>query len=219
MEHDKETHRRCATIEKQREAESGVEIPFHLKPVVIGTNQAGEIITSCVLSPDMDASADRREKQRPLTTTEVFVMRLLDEAIAKAGSAPKPENTKPAPGVKVVPYDLLRRYYLSRTASDNQKEDTRRAALRRVCKKLVVDQILDSTSTLKKYGYDDYTTLRNVTRIQGRKNPVVVRFVVKYRVCRAGPFQMSCEYYTCRATRTTRHTRQNPKCSNLNRVG
>jgi hypothetical protein len=70
-------------------------------------------------------------------------MRLLDEAIAKAGSAPKPENTKPAPGVKVVPYDLLRRYYLSRTASDNQKEDTRRAALGRVCKKLVVDQILD----------------------------------------------------------------------------
>ena len=84
---------RTATVVKQRDLAKGSTFGFRLDPVVLGRNQHGEDVTTCVVSPDAAASVPARER---LTEDQRGWHRDLVDAFAEPDA---PQLRIPVPGM------------------------------------------------------------------------------------------------------------------------
>jgi hypothetical protein len=125
---DDATKTSLATVIKQRDGEVGAAIPFKVKPVILGTNRAGQIVTSCVVVDSHDTPA-KPVKLPTLSVKQKLALDALSHALDVHGQPAPPHNHIPA-SATVVDEDLWRRFYLSGTSTDGQSEDTRRKAFR-----------------------------------------------------------------------------------------
>jgi hypothetical protein len=117
-----------AEVIKQRDGEIGAPIPFKLKPVILGTNKVGQIVSSCVVIGTTDKPV-KRARLKPLADKQKLALDALKKALDAHGQTTPGHNYIP-PSAIVVNEELWRRFYLSTTSSDGQSEDTRRKAWR-----------------------------------------------------------------------------------------
>lgn len=71
---------RAATVTKQKDGEDGKEFQFKLAETVIGEDEDGDAITSCVV--EHRDGPTRRRPSKPLTPRQELVLRTLDECMA-----------------------------------------------------------------------------------------------------------------------------------------
>jgi len=62
IEVTREGDHRCWRLEKSKDGEDGLEVPFRLEVVEVGEDEGGEAITSCVVVPDEDAKTATRSR-------------------------------------------------------------------------------------------------------------------------------------------------------------
>lgn len=76
---------RVATVTKMKDGEDGKEYAFRLHEVVLGQDEDGDDITSCVVEA-RDASMPISQHMKHATPTQLLVMRVLDTATGMAGA-------------------------------------------------------------------------------------------------------------------------------------
>ena len=71
---------RSIKVDKVKEAEDGAKKYFRLKPVVIGTDEGGEDITSCVVEP-VDETQVGKDQDKPLTKSQIYALESFHTAL------------------------------------------------------------------------------------------------------------------------------------------
>lgn len=106
-------HDRVATITKQKDGEDGAEFGFKLRTVPIGVNEAGDVISSCVLEHGAAVAKDKR-RAGPKGEIEKAVWQVVMDLQGLDGAAPTT--------------DAVLTEYANRTPHDPAlgKRDTRR---------------------------------------------------------------------------------------------
>jgi hypothetical protein len=100
----------------------GNELAFRLEHVVVGTDEDGEDISSCIVVPVEDDATPKPEKKSKLTPKDELARRALADITADQGKPP-PATWGLPNGVQVVPTETWRSTLLSR---DVVEEDRRR---------------------------------------------------------------------------------------------
>jgi hypothetical protein len=97
-------------IEKQRDGAAGETLRFKLKPVDVGLNARGKMVTSCIVEHLDDASpASGERRKRKLSGAQARALTLLQDAVARDGEIPPASNHIP-PNVRCVREELWRQY-------------------------------------------------------------------------------------------------------------
>lgn len=76
---------RAATITKMKDGEDGKQYGFRLGEVVLGEDEDGFPVTSCVVE-HVDGPVQRERHVKPLTPAQQLVLRVLDDAMDLAGA-------------------------------------------------------------------------------------------------------------------------------------
>jgi KaiC/GvpD/RAD55 family RecA-like ATPase len=125
-----------ATIVKQRDGETGTQIPFRLHQVPLGMDADGELVTSCIVEPTNPGTTPAATRPPMLSAKLQIALDTLEKTIGAHGEAAPPHNHIPA-SATVVSLDLWRRFYLAGTiVTEGHSEDTRRKAWRRAGEEL-----------------------------------------------------------------------------------
>jgi len=75
---------RAATITKMKDGEDGKQYGFRLGEVVLGEDEDGFPVTSCVIE-HIDGPVQRERREKPLTPVQQLVLRTLDDLMDLAG--------------------------------------------------------------------------------------------------------------------------------------
>jgi hypothetical protein len=125
-----------ATVEYVKDGAEGLTIASRLEAVMVGTDDNGDEIWSCVIEP-VDAPAAAPAPAKKLPAAAQLALDQLRNAIKKAGEELPHGNHVPA-GARGVSIDLWRRYcYAAGIAEDDKSEDTKSKAFRRAFQTLV----------------------------------------------------------------------------------
>jgi hypothetical protein len=106
-----------ATVTKQRDGPTAGEVAFRLQPVLLGTDQDGEEVTSCIIEPLNQPQATRPRRQHRLSNKQKIALDILRKALAEVGVAAPPSNHIPS-AATVVDVDLWRRYFYAAVESN-----------------------------------------------------------------------------------------------------
>ncbi len=126
---------RSWTLAKSKDGKDGEEKPFTLETVEVGTDEDGELITSCVVSTEGAQLPSKRPAR--LSKNTKAALECLVSAIHQHG-IPAPTQLAgeiPDPPERVVTDDQWRREFCARAKPDG-KPDTRRKAFTRARKEL-----------------------------------------------------------------------------------
>jgi hypothetical protein len=130
-----------AQVTKQRDAETGAVFAFRLKPVELGHDQRGKVITSCILQPleegHVDASKPKAKKAHPLPPDYQRALDFLHDAVADVG---QPLNRLGLPNLKAVTLNQWREHLRRRGLYDG--DDDARSWFRRVKARLIGDRLI-----------------------------------------------------------------------------
>jgi len=98
------------TFELMKDGAQGMTMRCRLKPVDVGADAHGKMITSCVVE-HIDAPATPAERKRApkLTPAQKLALKMLHEAIGTGGEIPPTSNHIP-PNTRCVNEELWRRY-------------------------------------------------------------------------------------------------------------
>jgi hypothetical protein len=129
-----------ATVEWMKDGPEGAVIASKLKVIEIGTDENGEIVTSCVVEDAEEPAASKSANGR-LSPKDKIALDTLKRAVAAHGK-PAPGHNHIPPSATVVDVDTWRRFYLAGTSADDQSDDTRRKAWRDARDRLMAHQII-----------------------------------------------------------------------------
>src|SRR5262249_52635393 len=107
---DEETKVRTATLDKQKDGESGLGIPFELMQVEVGKRQIdGRPITSCVVLPvggklELKVKGRAQDRTINLTSQQKNILTALKDALAENGEPPPAKLKLPRQIATVVQY-------------------------------------------------------------------------------------------------------------------
>jgi hypothetical protein len=134
---DDTTKTSTVTMHKQRDAEMPPPFSFGLKPVILGMNRAGQIVTSCVVVPTEHAPKPKTKAQqaKKLSPVGKIGLEALRKAVDKAGAAPPGSNDIPQ-SARVVETELWRKCFYAMTPLDDDDDpkkakDARKHAFQR----------------------------------------------------------------------------------------
>lgn len=116
---------RTAVLDKQKDGESGLKIPFELHQVEVGRRQIdGKPITSCVCLPAggqhtvrTEGSGSSRDRTATLSAEDTLIYQALQNAIEEHGETPSPMLKLPKAITKVVHAKHWKEAYMAK-ASD-----------------------------------------------------------------------------------------------------
>ncbi|MFH0297229.1 AAA family ATPase [Bradyrhizobium sp. 31Argb] len=118
------------TVETMKDDEPSAPMACRLERVELGTDDEGELITSCIMVETDEAAAAKRPKK--LTGMEKLALDQLRELSAELGVRSAASNHIPH-NVRVVPKELWRKYFHNKHPSDDA-DTTRKAFVRAVAK-------------------------------------------------------------------------------------
>ena len=122
-----------ATLEWMKDGPEGDAIVSRLKVVEIGANDAGEIITSCIIEPsDTKPAAEKTS----ISFAQKRALSLLTEAINTAGTVPPACDHIP-PRTPCVSVELWRNYCYAGAISNSEEPDAKRKAFKRASEGLL----------------------------------------------------------------------------------
>ncbi len=116
---------------KQRDQERGAPLHFKLRPVELGRNEFGEVVTSAVV----DESEPPKQKRKPLSGKNEIAMQALDDALRDHGDK-KSGNFYPS-NRKVVHIDHWRKACGDHGITEGTTEAAARMAFKRAKDKLM----------------------------------------------------------------------------------
>jgi hypothetical protein len=97
---DEASGSKTATVVKQREMSKGATFGFRLDPVILGNNDHGEEVTTCIVETLQAAAAARRpDRKRLLTVGEQGWLRDINDLFASPGQA----TDGVIPGIGLLP--------------------------------------------------------------------------------------------------------------------
>jgi len=128
-----------ASVRKQRDGEEDQEFSFKLQRVVLGEDNDGDPITTCVVIPV--ESVDNPVPKTRVTGATKVALDLLKRAIADAGEAPPPSNQIPG-HVRVVRSSLWKAYCEKGQIADGETPDAIRKAFKRAAERLQAAEII-----------------------------------------------------------------------------
>jgi hypothetical protein len=145
---DEETKIRTATLDKQKDGESGSQIRFELWPVVVGQRQIdGKDITSCVTLPatgavELRGSGRQGDRRVNLSDRNSIILSSLQKAMAEHGEPLPPVLVGKLPKSirTVVQYKYWRDAFFA--VAGEMSEDVRKKAISRAGEKLLVLRII-----------------------------------------------------------------------------
>ncbi len=118
---------RCAFVSKQRDYQGGEEFPFQLQSVLLGMDQDGDDVTSCVVA---EAEQDpTRTARKGLGGTQKIIAETFDQMLGDGLGKPNPGGVgMPPPGrFLTVPLDDLRRHAIGKMDAANTRDAWRKA--------------------------------------------------------------------------------------------
>jgi hypothetical protein len=125
------------TLEHMKDGPEGDMMRLGLKVVDVGLDDYGKAISSCVIEHlDAPAAGERRDTAKKLPSAQKIALRLLHEAIAKAGEKPSPADAIPL-GKACVTEDLWRSYCYAGGISGGNTQEARRVAFNRAAEGLL----------------------------------------------------------------------------------
>lgn len=124
-----------AKLELMKDGAAGDMLRFVLKPIDIGEDDYGKVLTSCFVEP-LDVPSTPRERKRKLSPTNQRALDLLHEAINTAGATPPASNHIP-PGRACVRETLWRDYCYKGGLSDGACDSAQRKAFKRAWNELL----------------------------------------------------------------------------------
>jgi hypothetical protein len=131
----------CSKVEEMRDGPLGAVTRSLLQVIEVTRDDNGNPITSCVIVEADPGNPTARKTKHKLSPLDKIALDTLKRAIGAHGTPPPPTDYIPSYAT-VVSTDLWRRFYLMGTSSDNEKEDTRRAAWRRSRDRLIAEEIV-----------------------------------------------------------------------------
>jgi hypothetical protein len=140
-------------LSKNKDGEAGGKVPFVLRQVVVGWDDAGRAITTCVVDPP-DGSQEELERSGRLPLNQSLILQTIRDVIAREGVEPPPGVQGVPAGKHVVEWKAvvadLRKKWLY-TAPENEPEK-RQHELQRIIvdagKKLQLNGYIDRDNTL-----------------------------------------------------------------------
>lgn len=129
---------RKATLLKQREGESGVSWQFVIKQVVLGTDEEGDPITSCVTAPIRKLEAEDTGSHEVVLRSDSArtVLRALVDAL-KAKGVPPPPGVQAPKGAKVVHRNEWRDQLLLKSGADEKEQEARSERVRKAVERAI----------------------------------------------------------------------------------
>jgi hypothetical protein len=124
-------------VEWMKDGPEGAEIAFRLKTVEVGTDEDGDMLTSCVVEAVEGASASMARHRTPrLTKAAHIALRALREALSEMGE-PSPASNHVPSGITVTTLERWRQYAYSRGISASEAPRARQQAFRRAGEQLI----------------------------------------------------------------------------------
>ena len=115
---DEETGTRTAKVTKQRDYQGGEKFGFGLKPVELGKDQDGDMVTSCVVE-EMETTT---RKKKPAGKHQKKIYELIQTMIAEGqGTVTKDENGFPQHPTGCVEVEKLRKRFVGKTVVGNPR--------------------------------------------------------------------------------------------------
>jgi RecA/RadA recombinase len=131
VERDEDTGIRTVKLDKQKDDIDGKEMKFELMQVVIGVDEDGEKITSCICLPVGEKDAVRREEElkgfRLNKTQEVFMQAFFDVERRYGQPVPR-EVSLPVYVRSLAPWEDVKRVYGDMSPSDALTPDQQTTA-------------------------------------------------------------------------------------------
>jgi len=124
------------TVEWMKDDEPGAPMACRLERVEVGTDDEGELITSCIVVEAEETAARKRVKLSPM---EKLALDQLRELVAEIGVRSAASNHVPR-DVRVVPVGLWRKNFYNK--HPGEKQDTRQRAFVRAVEKLQALQLV-----------------------------------------------------------------------------
>jgi KaiC/GvpD/RAD55 family RecA-like ATPase len=124
-----------ATVTKQRDNLTDGHIDFRLSQLVLGTDQDGELVTSCVVDPILTPQP-KQHPQTKLSPAQKRALELLVEAIIIQGKIP-PENNHIPANTECVTEGLWRDYCCQGSISSSNKPNAKQKAFKRAAEVLL----------------------------------------------------------------------------------
>ena len=122
--HDEENRQlREAVVDKNKDGESGQKLRFVLRSVIIGTDEDGDPVTSCVVSKVNGETSDAPVPERSsVSNSEAMFIRALEKATSDAGTRP-PQSSGLSQNLRLVEWKRFVSAYDS-IAFDGADTDT-----------------------------------------------------------------------------------------------
>jgi hypothetical protein len=125
-----------AVVEYMKDGPEEEQVVSKLEVVDVGTDEDGESITSCVIAPPDDEEIASAKKAATLPPAAKIALAQLNDAVAVAGETPPASNHIPQ-HVRVVSYDLWRRYCYAGQIAPADTDAAREKAFQRAAKGLL----------------------------------------------------------------------------------
>jgi hypothetical protein len=133
---------RCATVRKNRDGETDFEVPFRLRPIVLGKDEDGDDVTTCVVEAVNDGGKPRREQRAAkLPAAASLALDALREVTGTKGKASTATSTVPA-GKSLVSIEDWRDQFRLRYGTDGQDTEAVKKAFQRARERLAGDRIV-----------------------------------------------------------------------------
>lgn len=125
---------KALTVAKQKDGEAEGKLAFSLSQVILGTDEDGAEISTCIVSAEDAPLGESRHAWQPTGATAI-ALKALDEAIATAGQ-PSPGGHVPN-RVQVVPLSVWREYAYAMGIAETDTSEANRKAFKRAREKLL----------------------------------------------------------------------------------
>jgi hypothetical protein len=135
IERDHSSGISIATVTKQRDNVTDGHIAFQLSQVVLGKDQDGEPVTSCIVDPIVTPPQKRRLKPR-LSPAQKRALELLTDATARQGQIPPASNHIPT-STACITESLWRDYCYQGAISSSEKPNAKQKAFKRAAETLL----------------------------------------------------------------------------------
>ena len=132
-----------ATVTKQKDDEDGAVFGFRLEKVILGEDEDGEPITSCIIGPSETKPGGNSIS---LSDAQQIALNQLIKAIGHEGKVPPASNHIP-PHKPCVTEKTWRTYCVSGGISSSDNKDSNRKAFKRSADRLVAIELVEAKST------------------------------------------------------------------------
>jgi AAA domain len=129
------------TVEFMKDGDAGDTIASHLKSIVVGTDQDGEPITSCLVVEAEASCAKAPKHKKRLPKSVQIALKALEKAVIGAGEVPPASNHVPS-GVSTVSVSLWRKYAYQSGISSSDEDRAKQQAFGRAHEALIAEGLV-----------------------------------------------------------------------------